>query len=71
MMNNTLDEDWIKTGYWDVRNPDGTQVKTLEQLCSPDAVTVQEVESWVVLPCWQAAPDKLKDEAIKWLTREK
>jgi hypothetical protein len=62
----TLDEDWLKTRYWDVRNPDGTQVTTLDQLCH-GRVTPESVQEWVALPAWRAAPKELKAESAAYL----
>jgi hypothetical protein len=62
----TLDEDWLKTRYWDVRNPDGTQVTTLDQLCY-GTVTRESVQEWIALPAWRAAPEELKAEAAAYL----
>ena len=62
----TRQEDWIKTLSWDVRNPDGTQVTTLTDLCDGD-VTYEKVRGWVTLPAWEPAPTELKLAALKYL----
>lgn len=61
------DEDWLRTRTWDVRQPDGSLVYTLDQLCGPFGPDVDTVRYWVVLPAWEAAPSTLKAEATAYL----
>lgn len=59
-------EDWTKVSSWDVRNPNGTLVSTLEELVQalpntwPDPYPA--VKHFTTLPAWEAAPERLKAE---------
>jgi len=63
-------EDWLRTRTWNLRNKDGTPVTTLTQMFGV-IYTVEQVEYWVALPCWEAAPDKLKRQAQRFLRRRR
>jgi hypothetical protein len=63
----TLDEDWIKLGTWDVRNPDGSLVTTLEDYCYPNVPTDEDVRAFMALPSWYAAPLTLRLAAVRFL----
>jgi hypothetical protein len=59
-------EDWTKVSSWDVRNPNGTLVTTLEDLVHalpgtwPDPYPA--LKHFTTLPAWEAAPQELKAE---------
>lgn len=52
----TLNEDWVKTGTWDLRNPDGTLVMTPEQL----EAAVGDVTHFLTLPAAASMPESLR-----------
>lgn len=67
-MDNNFDEDWIKVGAWDVRDPYTHEpVTTLEGLCPMGMLNRSVIEHWTTLPCWKAAPASLKANAVEYL----
>jgi hypothetical protein len=59
-----LNEDWIKTQSWDM----GFDV--LDGLWAfLGGESRADLEKFMALPAWQAAPQRLKDEAGAWLLR--
>lgn len=69
----TLNEDWLRVGTWDVRNPDGSEVTTaqdlLAQLDLATGVTdVERLRAVTQLPAWEAAPAELRASVNDYLT---
>lgn len=71
--NETLNEDWLKPGTWDVRNPDGSEVTTADDLLSQldlatGATDVERLRAVTRLPAWEAAPPELRASVDDYLT---
>jgi hypothetical protein len=73
MMDDALNEDWLRTRTWDVRNGP-VLVTTLDQLfvflnvMSEAAERKREqLEAFIGLPVWTAAPAELRADVERWL----
>lgn len=67
-------EDWVKMGSWDFWNVNGTQVSSFAEMwpdiaanTMPAAEDVMKVKRFTQLPCWVAAPERLKLETERFL----
>jgi len=75
MDNNLMNEDWLKTRSWDIRNLDGSVVTTLPQLLdvldlSHETPAKQKagVKHFTETPAYTPAPDRLKREVTYLLS---
>jgi hypothetical protein len=60
-------EDWIKSLTWDLGFNDlNSLFSYLGVAGSPPAMKLEELRSFISLPVWQAAPDRLRQEAAHW-----
>lgn len=62
------DEDWLRTMAWDIRFPNGKIVDTMDGLrLVRKLYTDHDLEKFVLLPSWRAAPESLRSEVIAYL----
>jgi hypothetical protein len=60
-----LNEDWLKTGYWDLPTDFDTFMNRMAPWAQTDAAKVQFLKDMIKLPSWYAAPVGIKKRAAE------